>query len=402
MKKRRESRPSDEGRPHNDARPKSPTCVPVTTKPGCAILSGDARSIPLPSQSVDLVVTSPPYWRKRDYGHAGQIGQEDTVEGYIAALMDALREWGRLLRPTGSVFLNIGDTYHNRSLASVPNRVAAAATAEGWLLRNQIVWTKDGGMPVPAKDRLANRYEYVLHLAKGRNYYYDLFGYTQAVGMSANPGDVWRFRPTRDMSDHLAPFPREIVQRAILLACPERVCPTCREPSRRIVERTTELDMDRPQARRAMELARQHGLTAEQLAAVQAVGVSDAGKALRVQNGTGRNSERVKKLAAEAKEVLGGYFREFTFARRRMVGWTDCGCPGQRVPGLVLDPFSGTNMTLRVALDMGRSAVGMDLAPQPVPVARAADGLPSKRAGRGEKKSRNGSDTAGGGKKLFE
>jgi DNA modification methylase len=197
---------------------------------------------------VDLVVTSPPYWRKRDYGTAGQIGQERTPEDYVRALVDALKEWWRLLRPSGSLFLNIGDTYHERSIAGIPARIATAAAENGWLLRNQIVWAKDRGMPAPVKDRLASRHEYVFHLAKGRRYYYDLFGYSQRFGNGANPGDVWHISPMRNMSEHLAPFPDEIAERAIILACPEQVCERCGSPRRRIVRRTTQLDPSRPQA----------------------------------------------------------------------------------------------------------------------------------------------------------
>jgi hypothetical protein len=112
-----------------------------------------------------------------------------------------------------------------------------------------------------------------------------------------------------------------------------------------------------------MEIAKEAGLTAAHIAAVQATGVSDAGKALRVQNGTGRNAAQVKRLAAEAKGVLGGYFREFTFARRETVGWTECTCGDEQEPGVVLDPFMGTGTTLNTALEMGRSGFGVDLAP---------------------------------------
>lgn len=81
------------------------------------VIKGDARSIKLPGSSVDLVVTSPPYWNKRDYGVKNQIGQEETPQAYVGAIMECLAEWGRVLRPTGSVFLNVGDTFHKRSLA---------------------------------------------------------------------------------------------------------------------------------------------------------------------------------------------------------------------------------------------------------------------------------------------
>lgn len=336
--------------------------------PTTLVLQGDARHLALRDHTVDLVVTSPPYWRKRDYESPHQLGQERTPAEYVQAIVDCLTEWRRVLRPFGSVFLNIGDTFRNRSLAGIPGRIEAAASDDGWIVRNRIVWAKDGGMPEPARNRLANRHEYILHLAVGRDYYYDLYGYSKAVGNGngANPGDVWHVNPERNMGDHLAPFPREIVRRAVLLACPEYVCARCGRPRERIVRRTTRLDVSRPQARRAMELVAHAGLTEAHLAAIQATGVSDAGKALRTQNGTGRNSAEVRRLAAEAKKALGGYFREYTFALRETAGWTDCGHRNAWQPGVVLDPFMGTGTTLRTALEMGRSAVGVDLAPPDV------------------------------------
>ena len=110
-----------------------------------------------------------------------------------------------------------------------------------------------------------------------------------------------------------------------------------------------------------MELAAEFSLTREHIAAIQATGISDAGKAMKTQNGTGRNAERIRKLAAEAKGLLGGYFREFTFAKRTTVGWTNCTCDDRFRPGIVLDPFMGTGTTLRAAVAVGRSSIGIDL-----------------------------------------
>lgn len=335
-----------------------------TQKPFRAVHKGDARHMPfLPDNHVDLIVTSPPYWRKRDYGFERQIGQEKTSEEYVAAIIDAMTEWRRVLRPSGSIFLNIGDTYWRKSLQGVPSLVEASARRAGWILRNRIIWVKKGGMPDPVRDRLAGRHEYILHFAVN-GYYYDLFGYAELYSLGqkgANPGDVWVIAPQRSLGKHLAPFPSEIVERAITLACPQFVCSKCRKPRRRIVERTTELDTSRPQARRALAIAREKKLTPEHIAAIQATGISDAGKARLVQNGTDRNAKRVRKLALEAKAMLGGYFREFTFAKRKSCGWTDCGCGVPFMPGVVLDPFMGTGTTLDVANRMGRSAIGVDL-----------------------------------------
>jgi hypothetical protein len=314
--------------------------------------------------SVDLVVTSPPYWRKRDYGLQNQIGQEKAPVDYVNNIMKAMKEWQRVLRPSGSVFLNIGDTYWHRSLQGIPSLVEVKAREAGWRLRNRIVWVKTGGMPDPVKDRLASRHEFVLHFALN-GYYYDLFGYAEEYSLKktgANPGDVWKIPSGRDLGGHLAPFPGEIVKRAITLACPKYVCSKCSTPRRRIVERTAELDPSRPQAKRALEIAKEKNLTPEHIAAIQATGISDAGKARLVQSGTDKNAENVRRLASEAKEMLGGYFREFTFAKRRSNGWTDCGCGADFIPGVVLDPFMGRGKTLDVAEAMGYSTIGVDLA----------------------------------------
>ncbi|WP_456429959.1 DNA methyltransferase [Rhodocaloribacter sp.] len=325
----------------------------------------DARDLAfLPKGSVDLIVTSPPYWRRRDYEHPNQLGQESTPEAYIEALVGTLEGWCPLLRSHASVFINLGDTFRNGFLVGIPARFEVAARQAGWNVANQIVWTKTVGRPEPRPYRLAGRHEVIFHLTRTRratHYFFDLFALARDLGQTANPGDVWNLHPARSRSNHPAPFPPELARRTILLACPERVCSVCGRPFKRRLQQTAELDPSRPQAARAMELFKKHNLTDDHLAAIRAMGISDAGMGKLLQNGAGRNAKQVQRLASEAKKALGGYFREFTFAPKRHVGWEGCDCAAPTVPGTVLDPFMGSGTTLCVAQELGRNALGVDL-----------------------------------------
>lgn len=338
------------------------------------LLQGDARDlVQILDKSIDIIVTSPPYWKRRDYGHPRQLGQEETPTNYIHALVHIVDNWRRVLRPHGSVILNLGDTYKDGFLVGIPALFEVEIRKLGWNVVNHIIWTKNIGMPEPTSYRLASRHEPVFHLTpstKAKKIYVDLFALSQDLGKSANPGDawesncpedVWPLFPTRSRSNHLAPFPPELARRAILLACPERICIQCGVPLRRQFAPNADLDPSRPQAVRALELFKAAGLTDEHLVAIRAVGISDAGKGKLLQSETGQNSPQVMKLAEEAKSVLGGYFREFTFAPKRQIGWESCKCGVATQPGTVLDPFMGSGTTLRVAQELGRNAIGVDL-----------------------------------------
>lgn len=178
----------------------------------CEIVQGDAIQLlkRLPETSVHCCITSPPYWGLRDYGVNGQIGLESTPEQYVDRLVAVFSEVRRVLRPDGTLWLNLGDSYATgagkvgncpgggrqgtawakkglatspnrmpiaglkpKDLVGVPWRVAFALQADGWYLRSDIIWHKPNVMPESVKDRPTKSHEYILLFSKSKNYFYD-------------------------------------------------------------------------------------------------------------------------------------------------------------------------------------------------------------------------------------
>lgn len=139
-----------------------------------ALVVGDALNVlrDIPSNSINMVMTSPPYWNQRQYDGGG-IGLESTPDEYLNALLEVFAEVQRVLTPDGSFWLNIGDTYSKKSLIGIPWRLALAMIDnQGWILRNDVVWSKlKGGGSV--RDRLRSTHEMVFHFTKKPKYYFD-------------------------------------------------------------------------------------------------------------------------------------------------------------------------------------------------------------------------------------
>ena len=171
------------------------------------VIQGDVREVlkTLDNESVQCVVTSPPYWGLRDYGVDDQLGLEATPEEFVENMVDVFREVKRVLRNDGTLWLNLGDTYcgtghkgehtdpkhkegrngqkialnnkvaglKSKDLIGIPWRVALALQADGWYLRSDIIWNKPNPMPESCKDRPTKAHEYIFLLTKSAKYYYD-------------------------------------------------------------------------------------------------------------------------------------------------------------------------------------------------------------------------------------
>lgn len=310
------------------------------------LLVGDALSElrRLPSDDIDMVLTSPPYFRLRDYDVDGQLGLEAHVDDWVGQLGAVGAELARVLTPTGTLWLNLGDAYatHSRegalrkSLLLAPERLALQLVADGWVLRNKIIWQKSNPMPTSVRDRLACTWEVIYVFARSSRHHFNLDALRQphlsratstrppsggqgatsdrehwlgpnadgSAGLAAlkaagrvghplgkNPGDVWRLASSRYRGAHHATFPLALASQAISAGCPVRRCSQCRAP-----------------------------YTVRTLVAVDG-------------------------------------------ARQRSTTTPACGCNAVSEPGLVLDPFFGAATTGLAAEQLGRDWLGIELNP---------------------------------------
>ena len=272
-----------------------------------SIICGSALKLPLDDETVQCVVTSPPYWGLRDYGVDGQLGLEKTPEEYVAKMVEVFREVRRVLRKDGTLWLNIGDSYaaatngspHSglkalsdrtsprknpranhayqdhgemfvaknvprglkpKDLCGIPWMLAFALRADGWWLRQDIIWAKPNPMPESVRDRCTRAHEYIFLLTKSASYFYDnlaiaeplvrpeeanrktpaKFGgadkwveaqrhsrlhsgneYTGTPTGTRNRRSVWHITPQPYRGAHFATFPEKLVEPCILAGSKE-------------------------------------------------------------------------------------------------------------------------------------------------------------------------------------
>jgi DNA modification methylase len=313
------------------------------------IIQGDALEVlkQMPDEVVDTIITSPPYWSLRDYGVEGQIGLEKTPEEYVEKLVNIFREAKRVLKKTGTLWLNLGDSYAGsmkgsngsggfsvkskvqlgnrgsfvqppdwknirlkpKDLVGIPWRVAFALQKDGWYLRQDIIWAKPNPMPESVTDRCTRSHEYIFLLSKNPKYYFDNDAIKEPAkpqrtmdGYQArNKRDVWWVSTKPFKEAHFATFPEDLVEPMILAGCPRFVCKKCGKPR------------------------------------------------------LGKNPVPEKGWQAIKKEI----------------DWTDCCCGVGFEPGIVLDPFMGSGTTAVVAKKLSRRYIGIELNPEYIKIAEA-------------------------------
>jgi DNA modification methylase len=369
------------------------------------ILCGDALTIlkTLPSASVQTCVTSPPYYALRSYlpdSHPDkhlEIGLEETPAEYIARLVSVFREVKRVLRDNGCMWINIGDTYANdcswgghssgkhckelhtierprrytglpaKNLIGIPWRLAFALQDDGWILRQDIIWSKPSPLPESVLDRPSRSHEYVFLFAKQQNYFYDadairtplkaktLTTYgkphhpqgNDALGLvkadnwgksieerkprlngngevaGANARSVWEIASEPFPGSHFAVMPTKLIQKCILAGSSPRACEHCRSPWERVTQRTGPISMAGANHPKSVQ-AQEH--------------ISPVGKTSMLYSG-----------------CVNG---------RKTTGWQPtCTCPNNLGAGrcIILDPFLGAGTVALVALEQHREFIGIEL-----------------------------------------
>jgi site-specific DNA-methyltransferase (cytosine-N4-specific) len=214
-----------------------------------ALVLGDALSVmkQLPDESVQSVITSPPYWSLRDYGIENQVGLEPSVFDFIKALADVFDEVKRVLRKDGTLWLNIGDSYTSggrdrrapdkknaarematrpdtpeglkpKDLIGVPWRLAFELQNRGWYLRSDIIWNKPNCQPESVRDRPTRSHEYVFLLSKSEQYKYDVGAIQGPNGRRLRT--VWdiKTQAVPEARGHFATYPTTLVEPSVLLA----------------------------------------------------------------------------------------------------------------------------------------------------------------------------------------
>ena len=372
------------------------------------IIQGDCiKSLKaLPSDSIHCCITSPPYFGLRNYnGGEEEIGQEETVEGYVEKMVEVFREVKRVLRPDGTFWLNLGDSYmaqknvspppqtiggqrgmpsdfvpsnrrdqkglKQKDLIGIPWRVAFALQADGWWLRQDIVWSKPNPMPESVADRCTRAHEFIFMFSKKPHYFYDHEGIKDDAITGANgkknKRSVWTVNTKGYKGAHFAVYPEDLVLPCVRAGTSEGgCCSHCGSPyERQMVDPTEGLKPVEAIERKRIMLSPEDSAIVQWLEAnggdyrISVEGEKHAENWEEVPISNGRRGELKRKgytlLHWGVNSVDGGWHPTCTCSLKN---------EGiKSVPCTVLDPFNGSATTGVVSLKEGRHYIGLELNP---------------------------------------
>lgn len=320
-------------------------------RPTYRVFCGNALDVlkSLPEASIDTCMTSPPYWGHREYDVTG-IGQEATYSDYVNNLCEVLQAVKRVLKPHGSLWLNIGDSYDAKRLIGIPWRVALKLIDEGgWILRNDVIWNKIKGSPDNSRDKLRNIHEHVFHFVKQKNYFYDVDAIRSKPQeakvingsvVSATGVSGVRYKRQIELSTALSPAEKVEALHA-LNAMLDDVRSKRIADFRMIIrgqQRTTHSDSANVSGR--------------------AKEIRDKGFYFLRYHPNGCKPSDVWDILPEDTQKRENHFAPYPADLCRIPILATC-----PPDGVVLDPFCGTGTTLAVAKALGRSGIGIDISP---------------------------------------
>jgi DNA modification methylase len=353
------------------------------------IICGEALSTlkTLPEESVDCIVTSPPYWALRDYGVEGQLGLETTFQEYITKLCDIFDEVKRVLKNTGTCWVNMGDTYISKGesrhagytdpkytngrigrmseanalpqsipekcLAQIPSRFAIEMTNRGWILRNEIIWYKPNCMPSSVKDRFTVDFEKVFFFVKNKKYWFE-----QQLDEYTEPINRWGGNMVKRLNgaDEYGMKQRIRNYRPVVEGKNKRcVWKVTTKPFKEAHFATYPPDLIEPMilAGCPKEVCIKCGKPRERI--LERIGDSADGGKMYDDN---RPDGMIMRSAGFHQKV-----------ESKEIGYTDCGCNVGFKCGIVLDPFFGSGTTGLVAKKQNKHYIGIELNPEYIKIA---------------------------------
>lgn len=385
------------------------------------ILTGDCREIlkHLPNESIDCVVTSPPYYALRDFGMQDQLGLEPTINQYLEKLCSIFDQVQRVLKKKGTCWVNMGDTYGgpigapnapliNKSqsdnykcaskakkslpakcLIQIPFRFSIEMCNRGWILRNVIIWHKPNGMPSSVKDRFTVNFEYLFFFVKNKKYWFEqqFEDYTIASEVRYRQ----RLRSEKQYNTK-APYKTNTPYSQAYKAGRGAGQSRGQRSTHLCVGRTYDLGRNKrciwkipvrhfPYAHFAVyppEL-----IVTPIMAGCPEYVCSRCGQARQKEwQGRSKNAFDIGLRDAKAQRLKLHYHRfsqeeieqydekSFGGSGKKFVGYTRCRCKAAFHPGTVLDPFLGSGTTAVVARQLGRNYVGIELNPKYVKIAK--------------------------------